>query len=366
MTLIEDYLHIVGLLLPKTQRDDIVAELRDTVLTRVEARESELDRPLTEAETEALLREIGHPVVVAARYRGGVQHVVGPTLYPYWAFGVKIAIAIQVVLSAVVFLVHAFSGGDAVAAFGQAFYSVFDGVIAVVGFATLAVWVIERQSLRLDYLDRWRVRDLRLLEFAAWDWDGFGAWVSRWTRKAQRTSYGPTSYRRWNQGRAGQALGGLTGCCVMFLWWIGTLHFGLTGVETLHAMGINPGPLARVDWAHLKAVLFWPVLAWLTVQIGVYLLLLVGSLPMLALGLLDIFTAAGALALIAWIWQASPLGPFVRLDGLAQAVSLMETHPNSEVLLAPLITVALACTAFAALIGVARGLWRIIREPADA
>jgi hypothetical protein len=363
MTLVEDYLHIVALLLPKAQRDDIVAELRDTVLTRIEARESDLDRPLTEAETESLLREVGHPLVVAARYRGGAQQVVGPTLYPYWAFGVKIAIAIQLVLAAVVFLVRAFSGGDAAGAFGQAFYSVFDGVITVVGFATLAVWLIERRQVRLNYLDRWRVRDLRLLEFAAWDWDGLGARFSRWTRPERQRSYRVSSYRLSSRGRVGQALGGLTGCCVMFLWWVGTLHFGLTGIDNLHGMGIDPGPLARVDWVHLKAVLFWPVLAFLTVQIAVYLLLLVGSLSMLAQGLLDIGIGAGALALIAWIWQASPLGPFVRLDGLAQAVTLMETKPSSDVLLAPLITVVLICTAFAALMGVGRGLWRIVQAP---
>ncbi len=84
---------------------------------------------------------------------------------------------------------------------------------------------------------------------------------------------------------------------------------------------------------------------------------------MLAEGLPDIVSAAAVLALVAWLWQASPLGPFVRLEGLAQAVTLMENRPSSDVLLAPLITVVLICTAFAALVGVARGLWRIVRAP---
>src|SRR4051812_42076123 len=86
MDLGEEYLRAVSLLLPQEQAEDIIAELRDTILSRIEAREAELGRPLSEAETEEVLREIGHPLVVAARYREGPQHVVGPALYPYWAF----------------------------------------------------------------------------------------------------------------------------------------------------------------------------------------------------------------------------------------------------------------------------------------
>jgi len=366
MTIIEDYLRIVALLLPKAQRDDIVAELRDTILTRIEARESDLDRPLTETETEALLREVGHPLVVAARYRGGAQQVVGPTLYPYWAFGVKIAITIQLALSALVFLVHAFSGGDVGTAFGHAFYSAFDGIITVVGFATLAVWFIERQQVRVDYLDRWRVRDLRVLEVAAWDLDAFGDWLARLTRPRFATpDYGPFPNRPSRSGgrRARRALGGLVGCCVTLLWWVGALHFGFTGLNDLRGMGIDPGPLANVDLAHLKAVLFWPVLAYLALLIGRHLLLLTGALSIMAEGLLDIGAGAAVLAWVTWIWQASPFGPYVRLDGLAAAVDFMDHHHSSDVLLAPLISVVLICIGFAALVRIAQGLWLIIRAP---
>jgi len=366
MTIVEDYLRIVALLLPKAQREDIVAELRDTVLTRIEARESDLDRPLTETETEALLREVGHPLVVAARYRGGAQQVVGPTLYPYWAFGVKIAVTIQLTLSALVFLVHALSGGDVATAFGHAFYSAFDGVITVVGFATLAVWFIERQQVRVDYLDRWRVRDLRVLEVAAWDLDAVGDWLARWTKPRPATpDYGQPPYRpsRGRGRRARQSLASCVGCCIILLWWVGALHFGLSGINDVRGMGIDPGPLAQLDWGHFKAVLFWPVLAYLALQIGRCLLFLVGSLSMMADGLLAVATGAGLLALITWIWQASPLGSFVRLDGLADAVRAMETHNSSETLLAPLISVTLISVAFAALVKIGQGLWLIVRAP---
>jgi len=361
MTLIEDYLRIVALLLPKAQRDDIVAELRDTVLTRIEARESDLHRPLTETETEALLRDVGHPLVVAARYRGGAQQVVGPTLYPYWAFGVKIAVTIQLALSALVFLVHAFGRGDVATAFGQAFYSAFDGIITVVGFATLAVWFIERRQVRVDYLDRWRVRDLRVLEFAAWDLDAVGDWIARRTRRRPATPDDGLSWRR--RGRAGRALGGLAGCCMTLLWWVGALHFGFTGIDDLRGMGINPGPLARIDLVHFKAVLFWPVLAYLALLISRYLLVVVGALSTMAEGLFYIVSGAALLALVTWIWQASPFGPYVRLDGLAAAVDFMDKHHSPDVLLAPLLSVALLCMGVGALCGIAHGLWLVVRAP---
>jgi hypothetical protein len=334
MTLVEDYLRIVALLLPKAQRDDIVAELRDTVLTRIEARETDLDRALTETETEALLREIGHPLVVAARYRGGAQQAVGPTLYPYWAFGVKVAVTIQLALSALVFLVHAFSGGDVASAFGHAVYSAFDGIITVVGFATLAVWFVEWRQVRVDYLDRWRVRDLRVLEFAAWDLEALSDWVARQTRPRPATPHqGSLSYRASRgRGRASRALGGLAGCCVILLWWVGALHFGFTGIEDLRGMGIDPGPLAHVDLVQLKARLFWPILAYLALLISRFVLVLVGALTMVGEGLLHIASAAALLALVTWIWQASAFGRYVRLDGLAAAVDLMDKQHSSDVL----------------------------------
>src|SRR2546429_524769 len=95
MDLINQYLRAVAARLPRTQRDDITAELRDIILSRIESREAGLGHRLTDDEVEEELRALGHPIMVAARYRQEPQHLVGPSLYPYWMFGVKIALAIQ-------------------------------------------------------------------------------------------------------------------------------------------------------------------------------------------------------------------------------------------------------------------------------
>jgi hypothetical protein len=84
---------------------------------------------------------------------------------------------------------------------------------------------------------------------------------------------------------------------------------------------------------------------------------------MMAEGLFYIASGAALLALLTWIWQASPFGPFVRLDGLAAAVDLMEAQHTSDVVLAPLLTVVLICTGLGALGAIGQGLWLIVRAP---
>jgi len=138
MNLIDEYLRAVSILLPKLQRDDIIAELRDTILSRIEAREAELGRPLSDEETEAVLREVGHPVAVAARYREGPQHVVGPALYPYWTFVVKVGLALQILIAGVVLFARIVAGFDFGVAMGQAISSVISGGLVLVGAADAA------------------------------------------------------------------------------------------------------------------------------------------------------------------------------------------------------------------------------------
>ena len=84
LNLTERYLRAVAAQLPAAKREDIVAELRDLILSRVEAREEDLGRLLTDEEKEAILHEIGHPLIVAARYRKGPDSLIGPELFPYW------------------------------------------------------------------------------------------------------------------------------------------------------------------------------------------------------------------------------------------------------------------------------------------
>src|SRR5688572_31859062 len=67
-TLVDHYLLHLKSLLPAKQRDDIAAELRESIRSAVEEREREQGRALTDAELNDVLRGFGHPIVVAGRY----------------------------------------------------------------------------------------------------------------------------------------------------------------------------------------------------------------------------------------------------------------------------------------------------------
>ena len=84
MELIERYLQAVKFALPQEQRDDIIKELRDNILSQIEEKEAELGHPLSEDEQAELLKKLGSPMHLASRYRKQ-QHMIGATMFPiYW------------------------------------------------------------------------------------------------------------------------------------------------------------------------------------------------------------------------------------------------------------------------------------------
>ena len=77
MDLLERYLQSIRTFLPRKAQDDILRELSENILSQMEEKEAELGRPLTEAEQEEVIKQHGHPIVVAARY-GRRQYLIGP------------------------------------------------------------------------------------------------------------------------------------------------------------------------------------------------------------------------------------------------------------------------------------------------
>ena len=176
MTLTEKYLKAVAAQLPAAGREDVIAELRDALMSRMEDREAALGRPLTEAEEEAVLREMGHPLAVAARFGAGPHHVVGPELYPWWLFGVKTALTVLAVITVIGAVVRVLVGDvDGAQAFGQAIHGLLWSGMMIVGFATVAGFIIERMKDKPAFLTEWRARDLGLFEMGLFS----TAWVGK-------------------------------------------------------------------------------------------------------------------------------------------------------------------------------------------
>lgn len=110
MELLERYLQAVRTFLPRKAQDDILHELSENILSQMDEREAELGRRLTEAEQEQVIKQHGHPIVVAARY-GRRQYLIGPGLFPiYWLtlkLGLLIALALRFIIAIVTVLVSA-------------------------------------------------------------------------------------------------------------------------------------------------------------------------------------------------------------------------------------------------------------------
>jgi hypothetical protein len=252
MDLIDRYLNAVAAQLSQDERADIVAELRDLILSRFEAREEELGRALTEDEQEAILHEIGHPLVVAARYRKGPDSLVGPELFPYWLFGVKAGLLVLLAVHAIGLFINLVSGPvDAGQSIARAFHSFFGAGLTLIGAATLAAAIFEHYGVRPKWLTQWRVKDLGafgLSDPAVW-----GASVAG-TETAKRT-WMPQSRKGWP---GGEYLFSFLATGVFLLWWIGAIHF--PGLVQIGLRGEDAVVTGAPIWTTLYgAILFYAV-----------------------------------------------------------------------------------------------------------
>lgn len=152
MDLIERYVAAVGRQLPAKQAADIMAELREELLARVDEREAELGRPLGKAEAEALLIEFGHPLVVAGRYRK-TQHLIGPEVFPFWWAVMKVVLLVVLGVDAVLIALGALIDGAEKAK--AAAPPVLVALIFVFGLITLTFAAFERFG-KTGFLRDWK------------------------------------------------------------------------------------------------------------------------------------------------------------------------------------------------------------------
>lgn len=277
--LIDRYLAAVAALLPKASRQDIVAELRDLIMNRVEEQEAAKSRPLDKKEMEALLREIGHPIAVAGRY-GPHKALIGPELYPFWAFGVKAALAIAAIAAIIPAAIMLITGDGGSRTIGGVVDDFIPTALSLIGLATLIGAAIERGWIKLSEFSQWKASDLPVLP------QGQG-WFSK------------------------SRFEGLFELIVMLLfigWWSKLLPFPMG--QIIHADG-NVG----IVLSPVLNAMFWPILALAILQAISSLILVVKPGLVRPRAAVELLGAVGGLAVLAVLWPAQPLLTFVSPGG---------------------------------------------------
>ena len=152
MELLDRYLEAVRVNLPKEQASDIVEEIADDLQSQADEREATLHRPLTRDESVELLKAYGHPRVVAARY-AKTQYLIGPELFPFYLYVVKIVLVIVVAIELAGGLIGSVALGNA-EIFARSLGAIWNSLFLVVGSVTVIFAIIERVPAKVSPLDR--------------------------------------------------------------------------------------------------------------------------------------------------------------------------------------------------------------------
>jgi hypothetical protein len=159
MALLDRYLLAVRLFLPRAQQKDIIRELSEDIRSGIEDKEGSLGRPLTEAEQEEVIKQFGHPALLAGRY-GPPQHLIGPEIFPIYRFVLKLAIPLAAGIHIVIATVL-LATGRPVQALRQAALILPAVAFLQFGLITLVFAAAERHRSQFRLLDRWSPREFR-------------------------------------------------------------------------------------------------------------------------------------------------------------------------------------------------------------
>lgn len=106
MQLLEQYLNVIKMYLPHDQREDIINELYENLLSEMEDKEAQLGRTLNEDEQADILKQHGDPHLVAKRYAPDQptltfgRQLIGPESFPIYVRALLIVLGCMVIVHA--------------------------------------------------------------------------------------------------------------------------------------------------------------------------------------------------------------------------------------------------------------------------
>lgn len=159
MDLVDRYLKAVAKALPEGQRDDIIRELSEDIRSEMEDKRSALGRELTEAEQQALLKQRGNPLLLAARYHQDDRSVafgrqlIGPVLFPFYIKVLSFNLGLTFVVIGTIFLALGVSGQHV--GFDNVLSTCLLQLFIQLGVVTLIFSLIDRHLTKNP--DRWNL-----------------------------------------------------------------------------------------------------------------------------------------------------------------------------------------------------------------
>ena len=231
MEIIDRYLRTLRIFLPKNHRDDVIRELSEEIRSQVAEQEVALGRPLTADEQAAIVKQYGHPMLTAARYRPQ-RYLIGPVVFPYYWIALKLALALVAIghlLGAAVLLVS----GTPVPSLGQLLENAIGIALKVAAWITVLGAGADFYLARSGKLEKWNPIP--------------GA-LPRHTHDVVRSALagvrGAQIARDLQHPRSGEAsMSGLVTAIVLSAWWLAGLRFpvlffgsGADGLEWGNAM----------------------------------------------------------------------------------------------------------------------------------
>jgi len=158
MELLDRYLQSVKMMLPRRQRDDVIRELSDEILSQVEEQEAALGRPLTEDEQVALLKQLGHPMLLAARYRKQ-RYLIDPTIFAIYWIVLRLVVVVVFLAMAVAAVAVAATGQGLGAALGILWRFPF-AALSVFAWVTIVFVILDVIQIKFNFFAKWDPRTL--------------------------------------------------------------------------------------------------------------------------------------------------------------------------------------------------------------
>jgi hypothetical protein len=161
LELLDRYIHSFKMMLPPDKMEDIAAEIRSNLESLAEDRAAELGRDLSLGEMSAILKQHGHPMVVASRYRDrSGRGLISPDLFPLYWFTLRAIFVLWLtirVIIAVFTLQGTTPAGSVLLTMGR---DILLATFFIPAGVTLLFAVWEYLEFKFRYSERWKPESL--------------------------------------------------------------------------------------------------------------------------------------------------------------------------------------------------------------